>query len=164
MTHICVGNLTTIGSDNGLSAPSHYLNQCWNIVNCTPRNKLQWNVNWISYKKIHLKMSSGKWRPFCLGLNVLTKQLIIDIHAPHHCMTHERNKCSPISMHRITTWPEARYFSYRKSESPSEIQLKLKFGYISFPKDPFLVYRIVHGSTRQSHCRALCKISEGCVD
>ena len=27
------------------SARSHYLNQCWNIVNCTLRNKLQWNVN-----------------------------------------------------------------------------------------------------------------------
>ena len=25
--------------------PSHYLNQCWNIVNWTPRNKLQWNIN-----------------------------------------------------------------------------------------------------------------------
>ena len=27
-------------------APSHYLNQCWNIVNWTFRNKLQWNLNW----------------------------------------------------------------------------------------------------------------------
>ena len=47
-THICVGNLTIIGSDNGLSpgtAPSHYLNQWWNIVNWTLRNKLQWNLN-----------------------------------------------------------------------------------------------------------------------
>ena len=25
--------------------PSHYLNQCWNIVDWTARNKLQWNVN-----------------------------------------------------------------------------------------------------------------------
>ena len=43
MTHICVGILTSIGSDNGL-APS-YLNQCWNIVNWTPKNKYQWNFN-----------------------------------------------------------------------------------------------------------------------
>ena len=27
------------------SAPSHYLNQCWNIVNWTIRNKLKWNLN-----------------------------------------------------------------------------------------------------------------------
>ena len=31
------------------STPSHYLNQCWNIVNWTPRNKLQWNINQNSY-------------------------------------------------------------------------------------------------------------------
>ena len=43
VTHICVGNLTTIGS------PSHYLNQCWNIVNWTPRKKLHWNDNRNSY-------------------------------------------------------------------------------------------------------------------
>ena len=27
------------------SAPSHYLIQCWNIVNWTVRNKLQWNFH-----------------------------------------------------------------------------------------------------------------------
>ena len=26
-------------------APSHYLNQCWDIVSWSPRNKLQWNFN-----------------------------------------------------------------------------------------------------------------------
>ena len=29
------------------------------------------DIQTFSFKKIHLKMSSGKWRPFCLGLNVL---------------------------------------------------------------------------------------------
>ena len=49
--HICLSklkNLKTIGSNNGLSpwpAPSHDLNQCWNIVNWTPENKVQWNLN-----------------------------------------------------------------------------------------------------------------------
>ena len=37
VTHICVGKLTIIGSDNYL--------HCWNIVNWTLRNKLQWNFN-----------------------------------------------------------------------------------------------------------------------
>ena len=30
-------------------APSQFLNQCWNIVNWTLRNKPQWNLNWNSY-------------------------------------------------------------------------------------------------------------------
>ena len=28
-----------------VSAPSHYVNQYWNIVDWTPRNKLQWNFD-----------------------------------------------------------------------------------------------------------------------
>ena len=54
--------------------PSHYLNQCWNIVNWTIRNKLQWiliEIHTLSFKKLPLKLASAKWRPFCLGLNVL---------------------------------------------------------------------------------------------
>ena len=27
------------------------------------------------FKKMHLKMSSGKWQPFCLGLNVLITEV-----------------------------------------------------------------------------------------
>ena len=56
VTHICVSKLTIIGSDNGLSPgrrPSHYLNQCWDIVNQTLRNKLQWNVDRNSNIFIH---------------------------------------------------------------------------------------------------------------
>ena len=32
--------------DNGWSAPGHYLNQCWNIVKWTHRNKFRWNLHW----------------------------------------------------------------------------------------------------------------------
>ena len=46
---ICVSKLTIIGSDNGWSVPSHYLNQRWNIVDWTLGNKLQWNINRNSY-------------------------------------------------------------------------------------------------------------------
>ena len=56
MTPICVGKVTIIGSDNGLSpwaAPSHYLNQCWIIVNWILRNKRRWNLNWNSNIFIH---------------------------------------------------------------------------------------------------------------
>ena len=55
MTQKCAGNLTLIGSDNGLSpdqVTSHYLNQCRNIVNWTFMNKLQWNFNRNSHISI----------------------------------------------------------------------------------------------------------------
>ena len=54
-------------------APSHCLNQWWNIFNWTLRNKLHLNLNRNSHILIQgnaFKMSSGKWWPFCLDLNV----------------------------------------------------------------------------------------------
>ena len=56
--------------------PSHYVTQCWNIVNWTLRSKFQKTLNKIHtfwFTKMYLKMSSGKWQPFCLSLNVLRK-------------------------------------------------------------------------------------------
>ena len=56
------------------SALSHYLNQCWNIVNWTLRNKLQWiliEFHTFSFRKMRLKMSAAKCWPFFLCLNVL---------------------------------------------------------------------------------------------
>ena len=50
------------------SAPSHYLNKCWNIVNWTPRNKLQWIINRNSYIFVQENAFENvvwKWRPFC---------------------------------------------------------------------------------------------------
>ena len=54
--------------------PSHYLSQCWNTVNWILRtnfSEILIGIQIFSFKKIHLKMSSGKWRPSCLSLNVL---------------------------------------------------------------------------------------------
>ena len=57
---------------------SEVLNQCWYIINWPLGNKLQWNLNWnFAFKKLQLKMSSGKWRPFCLVLNVLSWVLML---------------------------------------------------------------------------------------
>ena len=60
------------------SAPSHYLNQCWNIVNSNLRtnfSEISSEIHAFPFTKMHLKMSSGKWRPFCLGLNVLNTSI-----------------------------------------------------------------------------------------
>ena len=81
VTHICVGKLTIIGSDNGLS-PRRRQAIIWTNDGILLIGPLETNFNEIlieiytfSFKKMHLKMLSGKWRPFCLGLNVLTTGL-----------------------------------------------------------------------------------------
>ena len=50
VTHICVGDLTIIASDNGLPpGRCQAIIQCWNIVKLTLSNKVQWNVNRNSF-------------------------------------------------------------------------------------------------------------------
>ena len=77
VTHICVGELTIIGSDNGLS-PSRRQAIIWTnavIVLIRPRgtnfSEILIETDVFSFKKMHLKISYAKWRPSCLGLNVL---------------------------------------------------------------------------------------------
>ena len=77
VTHICVVNLTIIGSDNGLS-PGRRQAIIWTnawilLIGPLGTNFIEIliGIQIFSFKKMHLKMSSAKWRPFCLGLNVL---------------------------------------------------------------------------------------------
>ena len=77
VTHICVSKLSIIGSDNGLS-PGRRQAIIWTNAGILLIGALGTNVSEIliqictfSWKKMLLKMSSGKRRPSCLGLNVL---------------------------------------------------------------------------------------------
>ena len=77
MTHICVSNQTIIGSDNGLS-PGRRQAIIWTNAGLLIIGPLGTNFSEIlieiltfSFKKMRLKVSSAKRRPFCLGLNVL---------------------------------------------------------------------------------------------
>ena len=73
VTHICVSNVTIIGSDNGLS-PGGRQAITWTNVGILLIGPLGTNFSEIligiqtsSFKKMHLKMSSAKWRPFVLA-------------------------------------------------------------------------------------------------
>ena len=100
MTHICVGKQTSIGSDNGLS-PGRRQAIIWTNAELLLIGPLGTNFSEISikkltfsYTKMRLKVSSAKWRPFCLGLNVLNLTELISliwgemrcaITIPSHC-------------------------------------------------------------------------------
>ena len=84
-THICVSKLTIIDSDNGLS-PGRRQAIIWNHAGILSIGLLGTNFSEIliailtfSFKKIRLKVSSAKWRPFCLGLNVLKGSQVINL-------------------------------------------------------------------------------------
>ena len=87
--NICVSKLTIIGSDNGLS-PGRRQAIIW--INAgilligplgTNFNEISIEIHTFSFKKMHLKMSSGKWQPCCLGLNVLKRAWRIYSHFYH---------------------------------------------------------------------------------
>ena len=66
-------NKTIIGSNNGLSPVHHFMNQCciiqWELIS------LKFEHTALHLKKMSLKLSSAKWRPFGLGFNVLRLKL-----------------------------------------------------------------------------------------
>ena len=75
--HICIRKLTIIGSDNGLS-PGWHQAIIWTNAGIlliehlgTNFSEILIKINTFSFKKMYLKISSRKWRPFCLSLNVL---------------------------------------------------------------------------------------------
>ena len=77
-THICVSKLTIIASDNGLS-PGRRQAIIWSNAGIllfgplgTDFSEILIEILIFSSKKMCLKVSSAKWRPFCLGLNVLS--------------------------------------------------------------------------------------------
>ena len=68
--HICVNKLTTIGPDNGLS-PGRRQAIIWTIAGIlligplgTNFSEILIGIQTFSFKKMRLKMSSAKWRPF----------------------------------------------------------------------------------------------------
>ena len=97
--HICVSEIIIIGSDNGLS-PSRRQAIIWTnagILSIGPLGtKLSEKliaIHIFSFKKMHLKMSSGKWRLFGLGLNEL---IIMKMPTPFIC-----NRCMFLSKFAI---------------------------------------------------------------
>ena len=75
--HICVGKLTILGSDNGLSSGRRqaiiWTNAAILLIGPLGTNfsEILIEIQTFSFTGMLLKMSSAKWRPFCLGLNEL---------------------------------------------------------------------------------------------
>ena len=78
VTYICIGKLTIIDSDNGLS-PGRRQAIIWTSAGIlligplgTNFNEILIGIQTFSFKKMQLKILSAKWHPYCLGLNVLS--------------------------------------------------------------------------------------------
>ena len=88
VTHICVSNLTIIASDNGL-LPGRRQAIVWTGAGILLIGPLGTNFSEIlieiitfSFMKMRLKVSSAKWQPLWLGLNVLRPYSGSGMHLP----------------------------------------------------------------------------------
>ena len=70
-------SLTIIGWDNGLS-PGRHQATIWTSAGIllirllgTNFSEILIEIHTFSFQQMHLKRSSAKWQPFCLGINVL---------------------------------------------------------------------------------------------
>ena len=86
--HICVSKLTINGWDNGLS-PGWRQAIIWTnhgilLIQILGTNfsEIFSKIHTFSFRKMHLKMTSGIWRPFCHGLNQLIVQMDIILRLP----------------------------------------------------------------------------------
>ena len=121
VTHICVGKLTIIGSDlmgcrlDGTKP----LSDAGMLIGPlgTNFNDISIGIQTFSFKKMQLKMSSAKWRPFCLGLN------------------HQAISCTNADLLSIT--PQWKYFSEILFEIEKISFTKMHFNISSAKCQPF---------------------------
>ena len=117
VTHICVSKVTIIVSNNGLS-PGRRQAIIWNNAGILLIGPLGTNftgilieIHTFSFKKMHLKMSSGKWRPFCLGLNVLMRIPVL----VRCCLYVESAPESSLSRTNLSIW----WYHYANDQTSS---------------------------------------------
>ena len=118
VTHICVSKLTIIGSDNGLlpGRRQAIIRTNAGILFIEPLgtnfSEILIEIRTFSFKKMCLKVSSAKRRPFCLGLNVLSVLFIFNKGNPSQRTTEMVSAvCHTLYQiwHRPTTsWPRRR--------------------------------------------------------
>ena len=153
MTQICVSDLTISGSDNGLSPGG-----CQAIIRTnagillirplgTNFSEIVFEILIFSFKKMCLKVSSAKRRPFCLGLNEIMN--LDSVTTAHHvwveqrpgnsimasisCSSSSNSKCHPDS-YQITSW-HVNWIDHYISLTPwyfYTASSKLKGGYTGF--------------------------------
>ena len=78
VTHKRISKLTIIGSENGLIPGGHqaiiWTNDGILLIGPLRTNfsEILIEIHTFSFRKMDLKMSAGKWQPFCLSLSVLS--------------------------------------------------------------------------------------------
>ena len=101
------------------TAPSHYLNQCWNIADLTTGNKLQWNFNQNpnifiqenAFENVVCEMASNLSRPRCVKIWARHDDVIKWKHFPRYWPFVRGIPRSPVNSPHKGQWRGALMFS-----------------------------------------------------
>ena len=116
VTQICVIEITIISSNNGLSPCRRQAILCTNagilLIGTleTKFSEILSKIHIFSCMKSRLKMSSAKWRPFCLGLNVLIIFRCCNLYHPMSAILYDVGASATNGNHYIQ-YQCMRYFS-----------------------------------------------------
>ena len=144
MSHLCVSKLTTIGSDNGLSPDRRQAIICTNagllLIGSLGTNFSEILIEIIAFslKKMRLKVSSAKRRPFCLGLNVLMRKIFICRMTENYTQHIEsETRCPTFSRHfqmdflpwkNVAFWFKFHWNMFRRAQllrcQPSQVEIQ----------------------------------------
>ena len=102
--HIFANKLTIISPDNGLSPERHQAITRTNVGILligpgTNFSEISIEIQTFSFKKMHLKMSSAKWRAFCLG------PIVLMCSAADHNVLQEDCQCIVTGFHKCEMQP-----------------------------------------------------------
>ena len=145
MPHICLCKLTIIVSDNGLS-PGRRQAIIWTnagILSIGPLGtnfiEILMKIHTLSFKKMHVKMSSGKCRPSCLGLNVLNvletslkTRSALGVNADHSHIVMRRNGPPQNLFLSIILLSLSSFFIYPFLRSPMQSETKGRSYFTSY--------------------------------
>ena len=165
MAHICFGKLTIIGSDNGLSPGWHqaiiWTNARILLTEPLGRNfsEIVIEIHTFAFKKMHLKMSSGKWRPFCLCFNVISKLEALGKGGKQTQYTlitmtaHEHSGVSKLPAFQL--FPQQLAYDEQRRKSQSSALLPPLWGNSTYNHDIVTLYSKFHGCARNLITRYL---------
>ena len=128
VTHICVSKVTNIGSNNGLLPGRHqaiiWINAIILLIGCLGTNFSEHliEIYTSSFKKIHLKMLSAKWRPFCLSLNLLSLSCMHN-NLQHWVIIGSSNDMKLVKCQAIT-WTNVDILSWKGKENGWKVILR----------------------------------------
>ena len=144
------------------SAPSHYLNQCWDIVNWTLRKNFQWNFNRhscifiqeIALKNVVCELASILLRPQCVNQPWNRVSDIMERHwIPYVLCNHSRTTYLDLCFIINISWFKTSQVDMKRTFHKNILHPFKIFYIFTWPSDP-----VTENKTKHTHSNIYNKL------